>query len=292
MQHLPRSRARLHRREADLDRDRGPGRSAQCTDNPERPLQQDPILGRPGEDAGGAGGTPDRQIRSRWGSPAWTLPWPGSRPSRNTRTAFGPCSVARPTGPTCCAPTSGRRCRLVRPSITSSPATRRPSMTPRSEAGSSSTPVAAATSATHCRRTSGTPRTSWTTIEEAGVEPHLGEGLHQPRLRQRGAGGVRLHQEVGSYGPLEADRRLEDQRRAPPKLEWVERRDVAILETDATLRRLHKAVQAAEKSRFSRTDGPTSVSEAPRSTSNETSVRIGTAACPGPAGYSSDTWST
>ena len=128
-------------------------------------------------------------------------------------------------------------------------------------------------------------------IEEAGVEPHLGEGLHQPRLRQCGTGRVRLHQEVASHCPLEEDRRLEDQRRAPPKLEWVERPDVAIPETDATSRRLHEAVQASEKSRFPRTRRTHQRKRRAAVDLERTSVRIGTAACPGPAGYSSDTWS-
>src|SRR5207247_6140852 len=89
-------------------------------------------------------------------------------------------------------------------------------------------------------------------VEESGIEPHLRQAVHEPRLRQLCSGRRRLHSEVLAHGPLEEDGRLEDQRGAPPELEWVERRDVATVETDATPCRLRKAIQATEEGRFSR----------------------------------------
>jgi hypothetical protein len=61
MQYLSRSRPRVHRSQADVDRDQGPRRPAQRPDHSERSLQQGAVLGRPGKYARAVGGAADRQ---------------------------------------------------------------------------------------------------------------------------------------------------------------------------------------------------------------------------------------
>ncbi len=89
-------------------------------------------------------------------------------------------------------------------------------------------------------------------IEQLALEPHVGQGLAQPRLGQIAVHVSGSEAEVVAHRTLEDHRRLHDERRAPPEPAGIEVPDVATLESNRSGGRLLETVQTSQQARLPR----------------------------------------